>query len=145
MSIRLIKSTFNSNYFNCYLNKKNYICSFLNDQSVHNFSHLLCKYKQKYDSWPLFTDEEIILKLNTVNESIPIDEIYKNELIIESHSIDLIINQCIMGGGIGLIGIKDFDYELDDTRLTMMFSSKILKDVDGIIDSRLIKGLNGLL
>ena len=132
---KLVKSKKTQNYFNCYINQKHYICSFLNEDSLLNFTHFLCKYKQVYDEWPLFTDEVYKLKLNRTEHQQDLFDIFNNELEIVHESRLHLLSQSVIGG-IGVLALKKFDYSLCSTKVEIDFSGY---DLFGSDDNRLSK------
>ena len=121
-TIKVVKAKSNNNYCNCYLNQKNYICSFMNDTSLDNFTEFLCRYKQKYDMWPQITDEREILRLKKRTLNYDLIEIFDKYLFIEEFETGYVIADC-MTSGIGLMGFTSFEYDLFPEKVEMRFTA----------------------
>jgi len=106
----------------------------------------LCKYKQTYNEWPLFTDEVYKLSLKRIDDQQDVCDIFNNELEIVRESRLHMLSQSVIGG-IGVLALKKFDYSLTPTKVEIDFSGY---DLFGSEDNRLskkntISRLNNLL
>ena len=143
VSLKVIKDS-NKNYYSCHLNKKNHICSFVNEECSVQFVDFLICYKKQYRRWPQLTDEDDYISKKSKRNQMNLDD-----LLVEEHDTAVLMAECLLGG-IGLMGFTDFEYNLKKDKIHMAFSAADFlpsSDDDSLQVNKqlIIKNLNKLL
>jgi hypothetical protein len=123
LSTQNTKSTKNTkntqNYYSAYLNNKQNIYSFLNEESAKSCAMFLAEFKSMYNDWPIITEDNDLKNIkiphgrNKNKYDILADEIVISDELIENMQSYSIFNN------IGLLGITYFDYTFKKGKIDM--------------------------
>ena len=115
-------------YYTGFINKKQHIYIFSNDQAVDECAFFIAQYKSMYGEFPEINKPE--------NNSIPIKNerihvlkqksilsIIEEELVIESDSLDYFTEYCAISN-MCLLLIHGFEFKLNNKKTDVMFSAE---------------------
>jgi hypothetical protein len=124
-------------YYSTTLDDKQYICSFIDNESSNKFKKFIDHYKAVNNRYPNILDEN---ELNNDSDNF--------EVYIEDEILDLMKERCLLNG-VSLIGIVDFDYTFTKNVNFSVFNLNIsaidLLENESTDNDRQIDNLNYLL
>jgi hypothetical protein len=124
------------------INKKHYICTFIEKKTSYSCIKFLTQHKQKYGIWPLIdsysNNNKVELK-ELINNKKGIDYI-SNSIYVEKYNLDF-FKIIASVTNLGIMAISDFDYILSPSKINIIVKGSDITN-DLVIDKSDLLNLN---
>jgi len=130
---------FGKNYYSSYIDNKQHIYSFLNNETANTCVAFLKEFKTMYNSWPVINEQNEIMISNQMLSNY-INEKLNEDIVINEEEIENMQSYCIFNN-LGLLGVTFFDYTFKKNKIDLYISACSLIPEDMTIDEKFINNM----